>query len=231
MSPFVKEIELLRQGHIQIELKKGDSPHYHIIKKIPKGYVALSEIPFHVSHAILVSEDWSFYLHAGMDFHQLRKALRENLRGKRHMRGASTITQQLIKNLFLTHEKTLWRKLKEAILSLYLELRLPKKKILELYLNAIQYGDNIYGIQQAAYYYFNRPVSELSAKEGAFLAMLLPNPVRYAESFKQKMLTPYAEKTMAQILFKMKIAGFISSKDYFRETNKVLWQTQDVLSE
>ena len=100
-------------------------------------------------------------------------------------------------------------------MAIYLDARLPKAKIVELYLNAIEFGPNIYGIKQASQYYFRKLPKNLSAKEGAFLGMLLPSPVRYSSSFRHHHLSPYARSTVNQILFKMKLTWFLSGQKYF----------------
>lgn len=227
----IVSIEKLRSGYVKIDLIPGkvlpqkptrkikSTPELlarkvSIVKKLHGDYVPLQEISFETVHAIVVSEDAKFYIHNGIDFEQLEDALNDYRRG-RPLRGASTITQQLAKNIFLTNERSMWRKVREFIMALYLDARLPKAKIVELYLNAIEFGPNIYGIKKASQYYFGKLPKNLNAKEGAFLGMLLPSPVRYSSSFRHRYLSPYARSTVNQILFKMKLTGFLSGQKYF----------------
>jgi hypothetical protein len=123
-------------------------------------------------------EDGRFHRHEGFDHEAIRNSVRENLRTGRFVRGASTISMQLAKNLYLPREKTLSRKLEEAILTLYLEQALTKQQIVELYLNVVEFGPMVYGIDAAAAHYFNTSPSRLSASQAFYLASVLPNPKR-----------------------------------------------------
>ncbi|MDO9183184.1 MAG: transglycosylase domain-containing protein [Bacteriovorax sp.] len=181
---------------------------------IPPGWLVLSKISKRLQQAIIVSEDGLFYLHAGYDLEQLRGALKDSFVLKKKMRGASTITQQLAKNLFLSRDKTFGRKGQELILSIMIEKYADKQKILESYLNIIEYGKNLYGIDQAAHFYFNKNALNLTARESAFIAMLLPSPVKYAKSFQKKSLTAFAKRIIDSILLKMRQAGYISESEY-----------------
>jgi len=187
----------------------GNSYEMRISKKKPESWASLEEINDLAIAAVVVSEDWAFFDHKGFDASQIKEALLDSLQEGRLTRGASTITQQVIKNVFLTSERSFIRKIKEFILAQRLEESLSKRKILEIYLNIAHWGDGIYGISQAAWYYFQKHPALLNAKEGAFLAMLLPSPIRYAESFRKKELTPYAHKTITRILKKMKTAKML----------------------
>lgn len=195
-----------------------------IQKKKPKNWVHLKEISKFTKWAIILSEDWSFYQHHGVDFEQIRLALSDFLTtGK--LRGASTIAQQVVKNVFLTSERTLLRKFKELILTFKLERNLSKNNILEIYLNIIELGPDVYGIHQASWYYFKRAPSSLGPLESSFLAMLLPSPRRYSVSFRKKRRTPFARKRINSILHKMKIAGVISEKEFLREKKRTFsWE-------
>lgn len=140
------------------------------------GYALIPEISTAMQEAIVACEDRGFYEHDGLEWRSLHSALRLNLREARVIAGGSTITQQLAKNLFLTKERTLSRKLKEAALTFELERLLPKQRILELYLNSIEYGMNQRGVGAAARYYFGKTPSELSLPESALLAGLVSRP-------------------------------------------------------
>ncbi|HEY1532868.1 MAG TPA: biosynthetic peptidoglycan transglycosylase [Polyangiaceae bacterium] len=128
--------------------------------------------------AVLVCEDGRFERHHGFDFEAIENSIRDNLIQGRFARGASTISMQLAKNLYLGKEKTLGRKLQEAALTVLLEQQLSKQELMELYLNVIEYGPGIYGIGPAAHYYFAKRASDLSLGQALYIATILPNPER-----------------------------------------------------
>ncbi len=142
-------------------------------------WVPLSHIPKETINAIIVAEDGAFWSHGGFDWFEFRESILRNIREFRFVRGASTITQQLVKNLYLSSSKDPVRKLREWILTWEIENTLSKSRILELYLNVIEWGDGIYGIGAATQQYFHKPVSELTREESARLAAVIPNPKRY----------------------------------------------------
>jgi len=138
---------------------------------------------------VISHEDGGFYEHGGFAPWAIRDALVRNLQEGRYVVGASTISMQLAKNLYLQRDKTLSRKAQEVILTWWLENALTKEEILELYLNVIEYGPGVYGLRNAAAYYFDRPPSELSPAESAYLACMLPSPKRYHVSYERNQLT------------------------------------------
>ncbi len=142
--------------------------------------VPLSRISPYLIQAVLIAEDDKFFEHEGFDWESMRKALDANINKKRVLRGGSTITQQLAKNLFLSSEQSLWRKLREAAIAWKLESELSKKRILELYLNVIDWGTGIYGAEAAARSYFGCPAAALSLSQAIRLASILPNPHRFS---------------------------------------------------
>jgi len=137
--------------------------------------VAYDSIADDLKLAVLVAEDINFFSHRGFDTFEMSQAARDALEGGR-VRGASTITQQLAKNLWLSPEKTAWRKLEEAVLTWRLERALSKRRILELYLNVVQFGPGTYGAAAASTHYFGVPPSQLTADQAAQLAASLPRP-------------------------------------------------------
>jgi len=141
-------------------------------------WVSLSKIPKHVRMAVLVAEDGAFYTHAGVDWHEVWESVETNWEEGRIVRGGSTITQQLAKNLYLSTSKDPIRKFKELLITWILEARLTKKRILELYLNIIEWGPGIFGIEAAAQRHFHKPASRLTMEEGARLAAVIPSPLR-----------------------------------------------------
>jgi len=140
------------------------------------SWVSIDDISRHMESAILICEDAGFHSHAGFDFHALENAIKDDLKQGRFARGASTVSMQLAKNLYLSQEKTLGRKLQEALLTMLLEQELDKRRILELYLNVVELGPGLYGVRDAAEYYFATPARSLTLGQSLYLASLLPNP-------------------------------------------------------
>jgi monofunctional glycosyltransferase len=160
---------------IQVKDWKGK---YHPLTVGPKNpfWTPSSSIPQEMKWAVIVSEDANFYRHEGIDVKAIKNALKYDLEKKRLARGASTITQQVAKNLFLTREKSFSRKVKEIIIAKRMEQELTKGRIIELYLNVVELGPMVYGIGQGAHYYFSKSASALTPRECAFLAAMLPGP-------------------------------------------------------
>ncbi|HNU67824.1 MAG TPA: biosynthetic peptidoglycan transglycosylase [Myxococcota bacterium] len=140
------------------------------------SFVPLDKIPVHVQQAALATEDMRFFKHRGFAPGLIKRAILLNMDKGWYVYGGSTITQQLVKNLFLSREKTMARKLEEAIIVWALEREIPKERTLELYLNCIEFGLNIYGIRRAAEVYFNKTPMELTPLEAAFIMATKPNP-------------------------------------------------------
>src|SRR5215216_2237865 len=139
-------------------------------------WVGFDQISPNLVRAVLAGEDSRFFDHAGFDWEEIQKALEEDWNSGEFKRGASTITQQLAKNLFLSTSKNPLRKLHEALITKEIEWILGKRRILELYLNVIEWGDGIYGAEAAARNYFNTSAAALNAEQAAFLSAIIPNP-------------------------------------------------------
>lgn len=135
-----------------------------------------ARIPAEMKWAVILAEDGNFYKHEGIDVKAIRQAIKHDLEKKSLARGASTITQQTAKNLFLSREKTITRKLKEVYLAWRMEQELTKGRILELYLNVVELGPMVYGIGHGSRYYFGKAPEALTPRECAFLAAMLPGP-------------------------------------------------------
>lgn len=142
-------------------------------------WTPLDRISPHLVDAVIASEDAKYWRHHGFDFAEMKNAVRENLAAKKLKFGASTITQQLVKNLYLKPSKNFIRKISEAILTWRIEKALSKQRILEIYLNVVEWGNGIFGIERAARHFYGKPAADLSAEEAARLAVVLPNPRRY----------------------------------------------------
>lgn len=164
---------------------------------VPRTRIAAS-----VALAVVAAEDQRFPTHFGLDLEAIRDAADHNARGGA-VRGASTLTQQTVKNLFLWPGRSWVRKGLEAWLALWMELLLPKWRILELYLNLAQFGDNVYGVEAASQRYFGIPAARLDPAQAALLAAVLPNPVRYRVDAPSK----YVRGRQAWILGQMRQLG------------------------
>ncbi len=147
--------------------------------KSRQRWVPLSRISPHLKRAVIVAEDASFYLHDGFDWGGIKDAAISNLKRGKLQRGGSTITQQLAKNLYLSPEKNLLRKFREAIITRTLEKHLTKPRILELYLNVVEWGHHVYGAEAAARHHFKKSADRLTREEAALLAAILPSPRRH----------------------------------------------------
>lgn len=147
--------------------------------RIKQQWVGLSRISPSLVSAVLIGEDDKFYQHEGFDYEALQKAIEKDLKAGKLKAGGSTISQQLVKNLYLSPSRNPLRKLVEAIWTWRMERALTKRRILEIYLNVAQWGEGIYGIEAAARKYYGKSASALDAHESARLAAVLPNPVRY----------------------------------------------------
>ena len=152
-----------------------------------------------------------------------RGCLLQDIEEGRFARGASTITQQVVKNVYLSQEKTITRKIREMIWARALNKTLTKREILTFYVNLVEFGPGLYGVRDAARVYFGKSPAELSPKEAAFLVMLLPSPRRYSVSYRQKHLTPYARRRVSQILLIMHKMGVLDEGAYASARAEALW--------
>ncbi len=157
---------------------------------------SLQQISSHLQHAVVVAEDARFYQHGGFDWEAIVEAAERDWAAKSFHYGGSTISQQLVKNLYLSSEKSPIRKIKEALITSVMEAKLKKRRILEIYLNVVEWGEGIYGADAASNYYFSKPAAALTPQEAAFLAAILPAP-RYYQKHRS---TSYLQRRMAFIL-------------------------------
>lgn len=142
------------------------------------AFVPLGRISRVMQRAVVLSEDQRFWEHEGIDWIETRKIIDQALENRKLGRGGSTLTQQLVKNLYLSNDRSLVRKAKEWVLATQLERQVPKTRILELYLNFAEWGDGIFGIEMAARTYFNKSAAQLDAAEAAILTAMLPSPLK-----------------------------------------------------
>ncbi|HLR40520.1 MAG TPA: transglycosylase domain-containing protein [Virgibacillus sp.] len=183
-----------------------------------RSLVAIEDIPDHVQKAFIAIEDRRFYNHRGVDFKSVARAVYKDIIAMSKVEGASTITQQLAKNLFLSNDKTWMRKTKEVMAAVYLERQLSKDRILELYLNQMYFGQGIYGVEKASQRFFSKSVQELSLSEGAMLAGLAKAPNGYSP-------TEHPEKALKRrnvVLQSMENAGIIDTETRLKEQGKTL---------
>ncbi|HEV7498372.1 MAG TPA: biosynthetic peptidoglycan transglycosylase, partial [Vicinamibacteria bacterium] len=156
-----------------------------------------------------------FYGHPGIDVAEIPHAWATNLARGTSVRGASTITQQLVKNLFLSSDKSYGRKLEEAALALLVDAGLPKERILEIYVNVIEWGPSLYGLVPAARHYFGKTPGELTPREMVFLICVIPSPVRYHQAHASGRVGPGMDQLMANLLAKLRSVDALTDDGYF----------------
>jgi monofunctional glycosyltransferase len=178
--------------------------------KIRRRFVPLRDITPLLREAVRVSEDASFYDHDGFDFFEMQDALAQSIKEMRAVRGASTISQQLVKNVYLSPSRNPIRKVTEAILTRRLEESVDKNRIMELYLNLIEWGDGCFGIEQAAREYFGESAFSISPAQSVLLAAMLPAPLKVSPKSPNKWLLRRAHRLLKQ----MKSLGRISDVEY-----------------
>ena len=178
------------------------------------SFTPLGSISPYMQYAVLTTEDGGFYRHRGFLPSQFQTALRRNLAAGEVRLGASTITMQMVKNVLLSHERTLSRKLQEMFLTWYLETELSKARIMEIYLNVVEFGPGIYGVTRAANHYFGRHPADLDPAEAVYLALMLPSPVRRHAQYCRGELTDAFKVKMRRILGIMNGRGRITDLDF-----------------
>jgi monofunctional biosynthetic peptidoglycan transglycosylase len=162
-------------------------------------FVPYQRISPHLKRAVIAAEDARFFQHDGFDWDGIRKAYEKNVREGEVVAGGSTITQQLAKNLFLSGERAWWRKGQEAAITVMIELIMDKRRILELYLNVIEWGDAVFGAEAAARYHYGTSAAQLGTEQAARLAAMVPSPRRYSPGRN----TAYLDRRTATILARM----------------------------
>jgi len=167
--------------------------------RLQQRWVPYERISVNLKRAVIASEDQRFLDHDGFDLEEMEKAHETNARARRIRHGGSTISQQLAKNLFLSPKRTYLRKMHEAVITMMLEHVLTKRRIFEVYLNVIEWGDGIYGAEAAAQHYYDEPASDLSRKEAARLAAMIPSPRFYTRDPD----TPYLDQRTEFLLDEM----------------------------
>lgn len=178
-------------------------------------WTPLEEISRDLLYAVVMGEDASYFEHKGINYDALINAFAENIKRRKFVYGASTISQQVVKNVFLYPSKAFTRKLKELITTRRMEGRFTKNQILEVYLNIAEFGPNIFGVGRASTYYFKKKPRQVNAAEGAFLALMLPSPRKYHHSiFQNKYIANRHKRKLRRILKDMLYKELISPQQY-----------------
>ncbi len=219
-APYVYSAEHLSGPFtLMREVGKEDEPQEINVSPLSPGYTPLASIARNVNLAFTTSEDTAFWQHNGIDAAAIESAFRRNLVEKRVAVGGSTITMQVVKNLFLTHERTITRKLQELFLAWHLDNVLPKERILEIYMNVAELGPGIYGVTQAAEHYFAKHPFDLNLLESAYLAQLLPAPKARYRYFCNGQMSPAFRDMVVGLLRRMTDLDRISGDRYAQAAN------------
>ncbi len=179
----------------RLEILREDDPR----ARLRHQWVPYQRISVHLKRAVVAAEDAKFATHNGFDWDGIQKAYEKNLREGEIVAGGSTITQQLAKNLFFSGERAWWRKAQEAVVAVMLETVMSKRRILEIYLNVIEWGDGVFGAEAAARYHYGTTAAALSPEQAARLAAVVPSPRRYGPGSN----TGYLQRRTQTILARM----------------------------
>lgn len=190
------------------------SPGLVIDVRDGSDFIPIDAVPMLFRRALLISEDAAFSTHTGIDIASIVAAWAENRKEGRVVRGASTITQQLVKNLLLSPERTYGRKIEEAALALMVEAAVPKQRLLEIYVNVIEWGPRLHGLVAAARHYFGKRPEDLTPKEIAFLVCIIPGPVKYHDAHLWGRVGPGMEEMMQTVLGKLLRIGLLTEEEY-----------------
>jgi len=209
----------IRLGHLEtrapfptalMRAREAEARRRGVSARIDSRFAAYDRISPLLRRAVLVAEDDAFFHHGGLDWNEIGASARRNLERRRIVRGGSTITQQLARNLYLGEQRTLTRKLEEVVLALRIERAVPKRRILELYLNLIEWGDGIYGAEAAARRYFGTTADALNARQALLLASVIINPRRFSPLEPSRRI----ERRVRTIASRMLRRGQLSQAEY-----------------
>jgi membrane peptidoglycan carboxypeptidase len=208
------ELQKLRADFRHDVTLSGGGQKTIVVSANSPDFVAMADVPPLFVKTLLLGEDSNFYGHRGIDLSEVAAALVANWSRGGPSRGASTITQQLAKNLFLSRDRHLGRKLQELSLALLLETTLGKERILEIYLNVIEWGPGLYGLRPAARHYFAKEPAALSPAQMAFLVSLIPGPVKYQRSIAGGRPSPGFRPLADNLLAKLRSVDAITEEEY-----------------
>lgn len=203
ISGVEKGVMIRIQGYGKKNLEKFVSPS-------SRDFVLSSKLPKHVTGAIIVSEDEDFYTHNGISMDEILAAAQFDLKYHTLKHGGSTITQQVVKNIYLTGERKFSRKIVEALTALRLEKKLSKRQILDYYINIAEFGPGIYGIRNASAFYFDKQPEELTPQEAAILAVILPKPKARGRALMELEEEEFQPQRVKHLLARMKKQGYIT---------------------
>ena len=202
-KPFIHRATMRDGSERTVDLSEGSGT-----------FTPLDQISPYMVASVMSTEDGGFWKHKGFITSQFQAALRRNLEAGKIRLGASTITMQTVKNVLLSHERTLSRKLQEMFLTWYVEQSLTKQRIMEIYLNVIEFGPGIYGVTRAAQHYYGKVPLDLTPPEAAYLALMLPSPVRRHVNYCEGGLTPVFQAKMKRLLAIMHNKGRLDAETY-----------------
>ena len=189
--------DLIKTNNFLIKVNTATVPV--MIGPRAQNWASFYDLPRDTAYTFIASEDAKFFTHSGLDLRAIRASLIANLKAEKFVRGGSTISQQVVKNLFLNQDKTFSRKFQEAFLTWQMEKTLTKLRIFELYLNLAHWGKDTYGIREAAKYYFQKNVRELTLSESLFLASILPNPIIFGKQYADNKLSSSRTQKMINV--------------------------------
>ncbi len=219
MPPAISRL----RGDFVFRSEDGPGPHRAIdVSRSSPDFIALGDVPPLFVRTLLLSEDAGFYGHRGIDLRELPAALLTNWSRGRPARGASTISQQLAKNLFLSRDKEVGRKLQELAITFLLESALDKDRILEIYLNIIEWGPGLRGLRPASHHYFGCEPQALTPAEMAFLVAIIPGPIKYQSSFARGTPGPGLRSLIDALLAKLRSVDAIGEEEYQRALGELI---------
>jgi hypothetical protein len=202
-------LELLRSTFLH-RIEEADRVVTRMIGVESPGWVPIETVPGYLISALTTSEDARFFTHHGFSKAGIQRSLKVNLEKGGFFQGASTLSQQLVKNLFLSREKTMARKIQEAFITWQVERNLAKEKILELYLNVIEWGPEVWGLKEAANHYFAKEPSNLTLLEASWLVLIIPSPVRHHQQFEEGRVPPAFMVRVKKLIETLKSTGAVS---------------------
>ncbi|HLD44668.1 MAG TPA: biosynthetic peptidoglycan transglycosylase [bacterium] len=206
-APEMADVLKLKQAFEHTVRLSGTDEKTFAVGPQNRQFVSYGRLGNNIIKGVLTCEDGSFFRHEGFQLKHIRESIIQNIKEKRFVRGASTITMQLAKNLFLSGQKTLSRKFQEMLIAYALEQELDKKRLLEIYMNVIEWGPGIYGVGQASRHYFHKAPAQLSVLEAAYLGSIIANPKKYYYMYRRGEVTDYWADYLRVIVSKMSLAG------------------------
>ncbi|MCS7229940.1 MAG: monofunctional biosynthetic peptidoglycan transglycosylase [Candidatus Kryptonium sp.] len=204
-----REIDMLRYKNPKMtalmKQRMDEAKRKNKAYKINQIWIPISKVSPYLIEAVIVSEDASFFDHQGIDWYEVKESIKKNFQQGRIARGASTITMQVAKNLFLSTSRNPFRKLTEVVIALRMEQKLSKRRILEIYLNIIELGNGIFGVEYASRVYFGKSASDLTMEESARLASIIPSPLKYTPNSNKKFVNWRTKLILNRMLARAKI--------------------------